>query len=151
MNEDYDISDNSDSDVSLTNKKNAGRVFSEHPDDENEEMDEKSEKDDEKMDEEPLDDDKVEDAVFDEQRENKMLFDDDNEENEESNPQVDIDKRNDEISVLEQKLINKKAWQTIGEIKGMQRPLNSLLEQNLDFNINKKAPTVITVQYNCLI
>ena len=39
MNEDYDISDNSDSDVSLTNKKNAGRVFSEHPDDENEEMD----------------------------------------------------------------------------------------------------------------
>lgn len=42
----------------------------------------------------------------------------------------------EEIDQLQKKLLATKEWQMGGEISSRQRPLNSLLEENLDFKTN---------------
>lgn len=44
----------------------------------------------------------------------------------------------DEIDRLEQKLVNEKDWQLKGEVKAGDRPVNSLIDEILDFKKNIK-------------
>ena len=44
----------------------------------------------------------------------------------------------DEIDKLESKLIKKKDWQLMGEVSSKNRPVNSLLEHNLEFTFTKR-------------
>jgi len=87
-----------------------------------------------------VDDAEVEDDIFDRAREDLLA---DNDEDEEI---LKGDKAHtSEIDALEKKLLEKKSWQTQGEVKAGQRPMNSLLEETLDYNITKKASRKITV------
>lgn len=61
-----------------------------------------------------------EDSVFDEMREDAM------------------NDREQQISELEHKLMAPKDWQFKGEVSARQRPLNSLVEQDLDFQVNRQ-------------
>lgn len=47
-------------------------------------------------------------------------------------------KNNTEIENLEDKLIKEKSWQLKGEVRGVQRPVNSLLEEDLEFQAANK-------------
>ncbi|KAK9453480.1 U3 small nucleolar ribonucleoprotein complex, subunit Mpp10 [Dipodascopsis uninucleata] len=49
-----------------------------------------------------------------------------------------------QISELEQQNVAKKDWQLMGETKAKDRPLNSLLEEDLEFDRNAKPVPVIT-------
>jgi len=90
-----------------------------------------------------VDDAEVEDDIFDRAREDLLA---DNDEDEEV---LKGDKgMTSEIDALEKKLLEKKAWQTQGEVKAGQRPVNSLLEETLDYNITKKASKKITPEYS---
>jgi U3 small nucleolar ribonucleoprotein component len=78
-----------------------------------------------------FDDAEVEDDVFEEARE-KFL--------------ANNTTTNEEIERLEQKLIDPKGWQYRGEIKAGARPKDSLLEEHLDYQTNRKIPDAISVQ-----
>ena len=41
-------------------------------------------------------------------------------------------------------MIKGKSWEQQGEIQGKSRPMNSLLEVHLDFNVASKLPPQIT-------
>ncbi len=49
----------------------------------------------------------------------------------------------DEISRLEKKLMAEHDWQLKGEVKGKERPKNSLIDAEVDFKLNKKIPLEI--------
>ena len=105
---------------------------------------EEEEDDEEEADKGPqVDDAEVEDDIFDRAREDLLG---DNDEDEEV---LKGDKSaTNEIEALEKKLLEKKTWQTQGEVKAGQRPMNSLLEETLDYNITKKASRKITPEYS---
>ncbi|KAM3131914.1 hypothetical protein pb186bvf_015937 [Paramecium bursaria] len=63
-----------------------------------------------------------EDSVFDDMREDQM---------------EQAEEFDEEIQQLENKIVAQKDWQMKGEVNSKQRPINSLLEQDLDFNINR--------------
>lgn len=59
-----------------------------------------------------------------------------------------------EIENLEQKLLQKKDWQMKGEVNARQRPVNSLLDENVDFqvNLNKvRVEDMVTEEYQKLL
>lgn len=43
-----------------------------------------------------------------------------------------------EIEKLEEKLMKEKSWQLKGEVRGVQRPVNSLLQEDLEFQAANK-------------
>ncbi|KRX09359.1 hypothetical protein PPERSA_04665 [Pseudocohnilembus persalinus] len=88
---------------------------------------------------EELDDNEVENDIFDEQRENALM--DQQDENEKIHNE-------DEIQRLENQLIGESAWQTKGEVKSQLRPVNSLVNETLDFKNNKKQVENITQEYS---
>jgi U3 small nucleolar RNA-associated protein MPP10 len=47
-------------------------------------------------------------------------------------------KNKSEIEKLEEKLIKEKSWQLKGEVRGVQRPVNSLLQEALEFQTTNK-------------
>ncbi|CAD8124605.1 unnamed protein product [Paramecium sonneborni] len=69
-----------------------------------------------------------EDSVFDDMREEEL---------EQENNEVGEDE-DEEIKNLEEQRLKKKDWQLVGEVQGRQRPLNSLIDQDLDFDVNRK-------------
>ena len=89
-----------------------------------------------------VDDAELEDDVFERAREDLLA---DEEEEVVEQKKTRKGGLSSEIDNLEEKLIEKKTWQTQGEIKAHQRPMNSLLEETLDFSITKKASQKITV------
>lgn len=48
------------------------------------------------------------------------------------------------IDKIEDQMMNTKTWQMTGEVLSKERPLNSLLEVHLDFNVASKLPPLIT-------
>jgi U3 small nucleolar RNA-associated protein MPP10 len=52
------------------------------------------------------------------------------------------------ISKLENKIMGEKEWVLKGEVKASQRPSNSLLEQNLQFNTGIRLSQEVTPEYN---
>lgn len=66
----------------------------------------------------------------------------DAEEPEMTKPKSKIDQT---IDQLESKMMTDKAWNLKGEVVARNRPVNSLLEQHVDFKVNTKAPEIITV------
>ena len=48
------------------------------------------------------------------------------------------------IEKIEEQMISNKSWHVMGEIQAKERPLNSLLEVHLDFNVASKLPPQIT-------
>jgi U3 small nucleolar RNA-associated protein MPP10 len=48
------------------------------------------------------------------------------------------------IAKLEEQMIKPKSWHMIGEVQAKERPVNSLLEVHLDFNVASKLPPMIT-------
>lgn len=52
------------------------------------------------------------------------------------------------ISNLEERLIGEKDWTMKGEITGKYRPVNSLLENNLDFKVTKRPPPIPSVEWS---
>jgi U3 small nucleolar RNA-associated protein MPP10 len=53
-----------------------------------------------------------------------------------------------QIERLESKIISKKDWMLQGEVKATQRPVNSLLEQDLQFKTGLRLGQEITPEYN---
>ena len=47
---------------------------------------------------------------------------------------MELEERDNEIENLEDKLLKGKSWQLKGEVKAKDRPINSLLEEHLEFN-----------------
>ena len=41
-------------------------------------------------------------------------------------------------------MVDKKSWQVLGEVQAKERPMNSLLEVHLDFNVASKLPPQVT-------
>jgi U3 small nucleolar RNA-associated protein MPP10 len=52
------------------------------------------------------------------------------------------------INNIEQRLIGEKDWTMKGEITGKYRPVNSLLESNLDFKVTKRPPPIPSVEWS---
>jgi U3 small nucleolar RNA-associated protein MPP10 len=48
------------------------------------------------------------------------------------------------IEKIENQMVADKPWQLKGEVQAKMRPLNSLLEEVLDFNVASKLPPTIT-------
>ncbi|CDW79839.1 UNKNOWN [Stylonychia lemnae] len=48
------------------------------------------------------------------------------------------------IQKIEDQMIGSKSWHLLGEIQAKERPMNSLLEVHLDFNVASKLPPQIT-------
>ena len=53
-----------------------------------------------------------------------------------------------QIDRLEAKAMSKKDWALTGEVKARERPVNSLLETNLNFKSGLKFSHEINQQYN---
>jgi U3 small nucleolar RNA-associated protein MPP10 len=68
-----------------------------------------------------------------------------NEKNEEDEGIFINEEMVDEINKRESAMYGKKKWQMTGEVLAHQRPLNSLLENDLDFQISIKSPPIHTV------
>jgi len=76
-------------------------------------------------------------------------------ENPSSNPEPDANEENEgytnanmvkDIEEKESELLNaKKQWQMTGEVQASSRPINSLVDENLDFQLATKLPIVHTV------
>ncbi|CAD8109011.1 unnamed protein product [Paramecium primaurelia] len=77
-----------------------------------------------------------EDSVFDDMREEELEQAQDQEEEQVNNV---IEEEDEEIKNLEEQRLKKKDWQFVGEVQARQRPLNSLIEQDLDFDVNRKV------------
>lgn len=71
-------------------------------------------------------DEEIENAVFEEVREGELA-------NQDGKTKID-----EEIDRLEDKILGQKPWQLKGEVRGLQRPKNSLLEEDLDFKSGVK-------------
>ncbi len=100
--------------------------------------------------EEEMGDEEIENDVFDEAREMLMNQDPDTGNLEEESNKKN-EKRNyleNEIDRLESKLLEKKTWQMQGEVKANQRPVNSLLEEHLDFKSGVKFDSDLPVIEN---
>ncbi|XP_030832776.1 U3 small nucleolar ribonucleoprotein protein MPP10 [Strongylocentrotus purpuratus] len=54
------------------------------------------------------------------------------------------EKLHNKINDLEQSNVATKPWQLIGEVAGLKRPENSLLEENLEFDVRTRPAPVIT-------
>ena len=52
------------------------------------------------------------------------------------------------IEKLEDKMVGEKNWQLKGEVQGKHRPVDSLLQEHLDFNVATKLPPTITKALN---
>ena len=52
------------------------------------------------------------------------------------------------ISRIENKLVTKKEWQLRGEVRGMDRPVNALLDVDVDFETGLHSKIVITPEVN---
>jgi len=53
----------------------------------------------------------------------------------------------DQISSLEQKLVQPREWAQMGEVSGSERPVDGLLDQHLEFETASKPPPLITQEY----
>ncbi|EAS02259.1 Mpp10 protein (macronuclear) [Tetrahymena thermophila SB210] len=84
----------------------------------------------------------AEDEIFDLEREHEI--------NQENKKDEDMEKlrNDDEIDRLEKRLIDEKVWLLKGEANAKHRPVNSLLDQEVDFRKNIKVTQEIDEKYN---
>ncbi|CAD8145070.1 unnamed protein product [Paramecium octaurelia] len=80
-----------------------------------------------------------EDSVFDDMREEELQQENNLVEGEEEGEEGEEGEEDEEIKNLEEQRLKKKDWQFVGEVQGRQRPLNSLIDQDLDFDVNRKV------------
>ena len=93
---------------------------------------------------EHLDED-IEDNIFD--LENKFINQD--KEGIKNTYEFINEKVTDSIDDIEKNMMQVKAWHMKGEVKGKQRPKESLLENYLDFQVSIKPPPIPSVEMTC--
>ncbi|KAL4489482.1 hypothetical protein ABPG72_002778 [Tetrahymena utriculariae] len=111
--------------------------------DDYDEMEEEEGEDDNKENEKLREQDyDAEDEIFDLEREHEI--------NQENKKDEDMEKlkNDDEIDRLEKRLIDEKVWLLKGEANAKHRPVNSLLDQEVDFRKNIKVTQEIDEKYN---
>lgn len=73
---------------------------------------------------------------------------DDEEDEEDMEPKSSLEARQERLKMriqeLEEEAISEKPWQLKGEVSGLHRPQNSLLEEFVEFDITKRPAPVIT-------
>lgn len=57
---------------------------------------------------------------------------------EEEEKEEELDVKEKQMRLIEEKMVDKKDWQMMGEVKGKNRPVNSLLTEHLEFNQTQK-------------
>lgn len=80
-----------------------------------------------------------EDEIFDDMRERQMDIDQQN--NTEAEP-------TDEVAMMEHKLIENKPWQMKGEVRGLDRPKNALVDEQVDVEFGVTPKIKVTKEMN---